>query len=73
MANNDNFSVLEILAFERLLILLMSESALLRELIRSNPNYDGDWKDHRQYKRTRKAFRSLNNQSDFLKRRRFNG
>ena len=71
MADNDNFSVLEILAFERLLILLVSECSLLRELVRANPGYDGDWKEHEQYRKTRRTFRSLNNQADFLKRRRF--
>lgn len=71
MADNDNFSVLEILAFERLLILLVSECSLLRELVRENPGYDGDWKEHPQYRKTRRTFRSLNNQAEFLKRRRF--
>jgi len=71
MANNDNFTDLEILTFERILLSLMSECSLLRELVRSNPSYDGDWKEHPQYRRTRRTFRSLNNQAEFLKRRRF--
>lgn len=71
MPINDKITVQDIVTFEQLLISLLGEVGSLRELVRSNPNYDGEWKAHPQFRSTRRTFRSLNNQSEFLRRRRF--
>lgn len=73
MSNKCKISVQEIVTFEQILISLLTEVGSLREIVRSNPNYSGDWKEHDQFRRTRRTFRSLHNQSEFLKRRRYRG
>lgn len=63
-------SVAKIAAAEANLRALMDEMALLRELVRLNPNYSGDWRDHPQYRATRKAFRiATATGSDLMKRK----
>lgn len=46
------------LASESNLRAFETELILLRELIRSNPNYTGDWLEHPQWKRARRFWRA---------------
>lgn len=61
------------IAAEANLRALMDELVVLRELIRANPNYTGDWLDHPQWRRTRKRHRATAASLDVIlcKRRSF--
>ena len=52
---------------------LMDDLVVLRELIRENPNYSGDWLDHPTWRRTRKRYRAAAASLDVIlcKRRTF--
>ena len=58
------------LAAEANLRAFETELILLRELIRKNPNYSGDWLDHPQWRRARKYWRATVSVTDpILKKR----
>jgi len=48
-----------VLALEANLRVFESELIALRELVRSNPNYKGDWRQNPQWKKTRRKYRML--------------
>jgi len=49
---------------------LEMEMILFRELVRENPNYSGEWIDHPQFCRTRRAFRQFVNKATPMLRKR---
>lgn len=62
-----------LLALEANLRLAQSEIIALRELVRSNPNYSGDWLDHPQWRRARKAHRVYVSLADMSLKKRQRG